>query len=61
MPALNPLVVQCPVLQYYFVDKDTAQAMSAGVVTFYEDNNRTVLKPVYQLSQSILNEKGTFP
>lgn len=51
MPALNPLLVQAPVFEYYFVNKDDGTPLSAGYVTFYEDNNRTVLKPVYQLSQ----------
>lgn len=50
MPNLNPLFVQVPCLQDYFVDKDTAQAMAGGIVTFYSAENHTVLKPVYQIS-----------
>ena len=47
----DPNFIYCPPLQIYFVDKDTAEALSAGVVTFYEDTNRTVLKPIYQQVQ----------
>lgn len=50
MPSLNPMMVQIPSLQDYFVDKDTGTPLSAGIVTFYEDTNHTVLKPVYKLS-----------
>lgn len=48
--ALDPLVVLCPPLQEYFVDKDSGAPLSGGVVTFYEDNDPTVLKPIYQLN-----------
>ena len=34
----------------YFVDNATGLPMSGGIVTFYSDVNRTVLKPVYQLT-----------
>lgn len=37
-------------LEEYFVDKLTGAPLAAGIVTFYEDNNRTVKKPVYQLT-----------
>jgi hypothetical protein len=50
MPFLDPRFVQIPPLQDYFVDKDTGFPLSAGIVTFYKDNDHTVLKPVYQLS-----------
>lgn len=43
-------MIQIPSLQDYFVDKDTGTPLSAGIVTFYEDANHTVLKPVYKLS-----------
>lgn len=52
MPALDPRFVLCPPLQDFFIDKDTGFPLSGGVVTFYEDENRTVLKPVYQLAGS---------
>ena len=39
-------------LQEYFVDKDTGAPLSDGIVTFYEDSNHSVLKPVYKLSGS---------
>lgn len=60
-------------LEEYFVDKDTGGPLAAGIVTFYIDRNRTVKKPVYQLTgapgsyalsalpnPSILSGVGTF-
>ncbi len=47
----NPLYIAIPGLQNYFVDKDTAQALSAGYAIFYRDVARTVLKNVYQQVQ----------
>lgn len=44
----SPVYIECPNLQNYFIDKDTAQAMSGGAVWFYSDINRTTLKPIYQ-------------
>lgn len=49
---LDPRFVLCPPLQEYFVDKDTGEALSGGIVTFYKDDSRSILKPVYQLSGS---------
>jgi hypothetical protein len=46
----NPLFVACPPLQTFFIDKDTGLPLSNGIVTFFEDVNRTSLKPVYVLS-----------
>ena len=48
--ALDPRFVLCPPLQEYFVDKLDGEPLSAGIVTFYEDENRAVLKPVYQIT-----------
>lgn len=39
-------------LQSYFVDKTTAEALAGGKVYFYKDLDRTVAKPVYQLTGS---------
>lgn len=50
MPNLDSRFVQVTPLQDYFVDKDTGFPLSGGIVAFYEDNDHTVLKPVYQLS-----------
>jgi hypothetical protein len=55
MPDLNPQLVVCPPLQTYFIDKDTGAPMSGGKVTFYEDNNRSVKKSIYQLSEDPSN------
>lgn len=59
MPVLDPRFVLMQPLQDYFVDKDTGEALSGGIVTFYVDNgpdSSTVLKPIYQLSLSPNNE-----
>ena len=53
----NPNFIYCPPIQTYFVDKDTGFPLSAGVVTFYEDNNRTVKKAIYEQTE---NPLGTF-
>lgn len=39
-----------PSLEMYFVDKDTGLPLTNGQVYFYEDNARTIPKPVYQIS-----------
>lgn len=52
MAALNPLLIQAPVMSYYFVNKDTAQALSAGIVVFYRDSEHSVKKPVYQVTEA---------
>lgn len=53
----DPNFIYCPPIQTYFVDKDTGFPLSAGVVTFYEDNNRTVKKAIYEQTE---NPLGTF-
>lgn len=44
--------VAAPSLEMYFVDKNTGAPLSNGTVTFYKDDDRLVLKDVYQLSGS---------
>jgi len=44
----DPRFIESPQLQNIFLDKDTAFPMSGGRVEFYEDNNRTVFKTIYQ-------------
>jgi hypothetical protein len=41
------LLIAAPMLQDYFVDNVTAQAMSDGVITCYQDDNRTTFKNWY--------------
>lgn len=41
------LLIMAPVLQDYLVDKDTGFPLAAGVVTLYEDTNRSILKNWY--------------
>ncbi len=51
-PGLDSRAVSSIDLEPYFVSKDTGEANANGVVTFYvDDNTRTTLKLVYQLSQ----------
>lgn len=47
---LDPRFMLCFPLQEGFLDKDTGMPLSGGIVTFYEQNSQTVLKPVYTLS-----------
>jgi hypothetical protein len=43
--AINPaLLIAAPILQDTFVDNVTDTAMSAGIITCYQDNSRTTLK-----------------
>jgi hypothetical protein len=71
--ALDPRYVLAPSLQMYFVDKDTGLPLSGGLVYFFEDDARTIPKPVYEISGSptaytytvlpnpvILSSVGTF-
>jgi hypothetical protein len=48
----DPRFLIAPNLEEYFVDKDTGLPLSAGIVTYFEDNSRTVLKPIYTISGS---------
>lgn len=43
-------------LQEQIWDKTLDAPLSAGIITFYEDDSRTVLKPIYQQSLSPSNE-----
>lgn len=44
----DPRFIESPSLQNIFLNKDDGTLLSAGVVTFYRDVERTVLKPIYQ-------------
>jgi microcystin-dependent protein len=50
MPIQENLLVTTVDLQQYLVDKDTGEALAAGIVTCYRDNARTVLKNWYYQS-----------
>ena len=71
--SLNSDYVTSVDLSPYLVDKTTGEPLASGIVTFYEDDNRTVGKVVYQLTGSppdytytplpnpiILSNTGTF-
>lgn len=45
----NPAYVLAPSLQEFFIDKNTNLPLTNGLVFFYEDDNRNVLKPVFEL------------
>jgi microcystin-dependent protein len=73
IPIDTSLLIAAPVLQDYLVDKDTGFPLAAGIVTFYQDNQRNILKnwyyqsnnsPPYQYSAGpnpmILTGVGTF-
>lgn len=44
----DPRFIESPSLQNIFLNKDDGTLLSAGVVTFYRDVERTILKPIYQ-------------
>lgn len=48
MPVQNPYIVESPSLENLFRDKDSGLPLANGVVTWYSDSNRTVLKDIYQ-------------
>jgi len=52
--AISPLYIPDFFLETLFVDKDSGQPLSGGIVTFYQDNQRATLKPVFQIT-------GTYP
>ncbi len=50
MPAINTAYVPFYNLEQIFLDKDTGEPLSGGIVTFYSDVNRIQLKPIYQIT-----------
>lgn len=54
MAIVESNLVQGYVLQNYFVDKNTSEALDAGVITLYKDGERQILKNWYYLD-------GAFP
>jgi hypothetical protein len=50
--SINPLYMIASSLQEYFVDKDTGLPLAGGIVSFWEDEDRTVPKNVYTLTGS---------
>lgn len=47
MTILESLLIESHVLQDYFVDKTTSEALAGGVITLYKDNQRQTLKNWY--------------
>lgn len=47
--SLDDQYILAPSLQEYFVDKDSGLPLTNGYVYFYEDQARTIPKPVYQI------------
>ena len=71
--SLDPRFICTSDVDTYYVDKDTGLPLAAGIITFYSDKSRTILKSVYQLTGSagsynyaplpdpcILSMSGTF-
>jgi hypothetical protein len=52
MTPLSAQYVWLPTLEAYFVDKDTGLPLASGYILFYEDTQRSVGKPVFQLTGS---------
>jgi hypothetical protein len=49
---LDPRYIPINSLQEYFVDKDSGFPLAAGKIYFWEDQARTIPKPVYQITGS---------
>lgn len=47
---LDSRYVVAPVLEQAFIDKKSGLPLANGIITFYQDKQRTVLKPIYTLS-----------
>ena len=52
--AISPLYIPDFFLETLFISKDSGLPLSGGIVTFYQDNQRATLKPVFQIT-------GTYP
>lgn len=50
MATIDPRFICSSDLELYMADNVSGLPLSGGIVTFYSDVNRTVLKPVYQLT-----------
>lgn len=50
--ALDLRYQPAPNLQEQLVDKDTGLPLTGGIVTFYSDINRTILKPIFEITGS---------
>lgn len=48
--ALDSRYIQAFTIEDVLLDKDTGAPLAGGLVYFYEDDQRTVLKPVYELT-----------
>ena len=51
----DPNLIYSVPIQTYLVNKDTGAPLSAGVVTFYKDTDRTALKSIYQVTEDTPN------
>lgn len=52
MATTDPRYMLAPSLEEYFIDKDTGLPLAGGLVTFYEDENRTIKKDIFMQSGS---------
>jgi hypothetical protein len=48
--AISQLYIPAFSIEDVLLDKDTGAPLSGGLVYFYQDNNRGILKPVYQIT-----------
>jgi hypothetical protein len=56
--ALDPRYTTTETLEPLLLDKDSGEPLANGTITFYEDNNRTVPKLVYELVNLSTNPSG---
>ena len=48
--SLDPRYVTTPALEQFYIDKSTGFPLANGKITFYKDNERSLLKSIYTLS-----------
>ncbi len=48
--SIDPRYIPAYSIETVLLDKDTGEPMAGGQVFFYEDSQRTILKPVYQIT-----------
>lgn len=47
---LDPRYLIAPALEHAYIDKKSGLPLANGIIAFYQDKQRTVLKPIYTLS-----------
>lgn len=59
--SLDPRYLIAPTLEQVYIDKNSGLPLANGIITFYQDKQRTVLKSVYTLSGDPSNTYVALP